>query len=186
MKHQTTRTLLLSALLTGTMILIAEQSMAQDRMMMAKDRAMAARDRAMVASYRNEKHGFTLAYPTDRFLALPPAGDSARQFVSRDGNARLLAGALPNSENRSLREYREFLLNASYPGAKIDYAPVRENWFVLSGTRGGTMFYERVTFTCGGAKINSWAMLYPAAERNVYDPVVEQVHRSYRVGTDRC
>ena len=27
------------------------------------------------------------------------------------------------------------------------------------------MFYERVTFTCGGRLINSWAMLYPTEER---------------------
>jgi hypothetical protein len=38
---------------------------------------------------------------------------------------------------------------------------VRDTWFVLSGTRDGTIFYERVTFTCGGKLINSWAMLYP-------------------------
>lgn len=107
-------------------------------------------------------------------------------FVSRDGNARLLAGALPNIDNKSLRAYRDFLVNASYRGAQIDYAPVRDDWFVLSGTRGNTMFYERVTFTCGGSKINSWAMLYPAANRQIYDRIVEQVHRSYRVGDEKC
>ena len=53
------------------------------------------------------------------------------------------------------------------------------SWFVLSGTRDGTMFYERVTFTCGGRRINSWAMLYPVAERRLYDRIVEQVARSY-------
>ena len=48
------------------------------------------------------------------------------------------------------------------------------------------MFYERVTFTCGGRLINSWAMLYPAAERRLYDRIVEQVARSYRAGEGSC
>ena len=107
-------------------------------------------------------------------------------FVSRDGNARLLAGALPNDDGMSLRDYRAFVLQQSYPGADIDYAPVRDTWFVLSGTRDGMMFYERVTFTCGGRLINSWAMLYPAAERRLYDRIVEQVARTYRPGAASC
>ena len=91
-----------------------------------------------------------------------------------------------NIDSKNLRDYRDFLLSASSPGAQIDYAPVRDKWFVLSGTRGNTMFYERVTFTCGGRTINSWAMLYPAAERNVYDPIINQVHRSYRTSDEKC
>jgi hypothetical protein len=186
MTHHLDRTLLLSTAMAGAMFLFAGNSMAQQRATRAQERPMMAQQPATIATYRNEKHGFTLAYPTDKFLALPPAGDSARMFVSRDGNARLLAGALSNFDAKSLRSYREFLLNASYPGAQIDYAPVRDKWFVLSGTRGNTMFYERVTFTCGGRMINSWAMLYPAADRQTYDPIIEQVHRSYRPGDEKC
>jgi hypothetical protein len=93
---------------------------------------------------------------------------------------------LPNTEGINLRAYRTIVLQRSYPDAAIDYAPVRGTWFVLSGTRDGQMFYERVTFTCGGRLINSWAMLYPASERRVYDRVVEQVARSYRAGTASC
>jgi hypothetical protein len=138
-----------------------------------------------VATYRNERHGFSLSYPAGTFTP-QPNGDDGQVFVSRDGNARLLAGALPNADGMSLRDYRSLVLQQSYPGAAIDYAPVRDTWFVLSGIRNGTMFYERVTFTCGGRRINSWAMLYPVAERRFYDRIVEQVHRSYRAGGGNC
>jgi hypothetical protein len=139
------------------------------------------------ATYRNERHGFSLSYPAATFAELSPTPNTeGRVFVSRDGNARLLAGALPNSDRMALRDYRSLLLERSYPGALIDYAPMRENWFVLSGTRDGVMFYERVTFTCGGRLINSWAMLYPAAERRLYDRIVEHVARSYRAGEASC
>jgi hypothetical protein len=140
-----------------------------------------------IATYRNERHGFSLSYPSGAFSVLPPpASADGRVFVSSDGNARLLAGALPNDGGMNLREYRNLLLQKSYPGAALDYAPVRDNWFVLSGVRDGIMFYERVTFTCGGRLINSWAMLYPAAERRLYDRIVEHVAKSYRAGTASC
>jgi hypothetical protein len=57
---------------------------------------------------------------------------------------------------------------------------------VLSGIRNGTAFYQRVSFSCNGRKINSWAMLYPATEKAKYDPIIEQVHRSYRVSDRNC
>jgi len=47
------------------------------------------------------------------------------------------------------------------------------------------MFYQRVSFTCGGRLINSWAMLYPAAERKMYDRVVEAVARSFMPGAGK-
>jgi len=148
--------------------------------------AAGAQEAGGLATYRNERHGFSLSYPAGTFTPLPPPNDDGRVFQSRDGSARLLAGALPNLEGMNLAQYRELVLRQSYPGAAIDYAPVRSNWFVLSGTRNGTMFYERVTFTCGGRLINSWAMVYPVAERRFYDRIVEQVARSYRPGAASC
>lgn len=140
-----------------------------------------------MATYRNERHGFSLSYPAGTFAAGPPtANDDGRVFVSRDGSARLLAGALANADGINLRDYRALVLQRSYQGAAIDYAPVTSTWFVLSGIRDGTMFYERVTFTCGGRLINSWAMLYPAADRRTYDRIVEQIARSYHPGEASC
>lgn len=146
-----------------------------------------AQAQGSLATYRNERHGFSLAYPSGAFSPEDQsAGVDGRVFTSPDGNARLLAGALTNAEGVNLREYRALVLQRSYPNAAIDYAPVKGTWFVLSGVRDGQIFYERVTFTCGGRLINSWAMLYPASERRVYDRIVEQVARSYRAGEASC
>ena len=65
------------------------------------------------------------------------------------------------------------------------YAPVRGKWFVISGTMGDQEFYERVSFTCGGQLINSWAMIYPKSERRFYNRVVEAVARTYSPGAGR-
>ena len=50
---------------------------------------------------------------------------------------------------------------------------------------GDREFYERVSFTCGGQLINSWAMIYPKAERRFYNRVVEAVARTYSPGAGR-
>jgi hypothetical protein len=139
-----------------------------------------------IATYSNKRFGFQLSYPTARFKPQEPLSEEGRVWVSHDGNARLMAGALPNGDRMSLKDYRDYVLNKSYAGAELDYSPMRDTWFVLSGTRDGAVFYERVTFTCGGRLINSWAMVYPAEEKQVYDRLVEQVARSYRTGKSNC
>jgi hypothetical protein len=148
--------------------------------------AAQAQDVGALATYRNDRHGFSLSYPAAQFVALPSATEDGRQFISKDGSARLLVGTLPNFDNKSLSAYRDFTLNASYPGAKVDYAPTRDTWFVLSGIHRGMVFYQRVNFACGGRAINSWAMVYPEAQKAVYDPVVELIHRNYRLGGGNC
>lgn len=135
---------------------------------------------------KNDRHGFAIAYPTNVFeQKAEPTTDEGRVFVSKDGKAKLLVGAFANAGNHTLSEYRDFLMTDQFAGAAIDYAPVRRKWFVLSGVRNGEMFYQRVSFTCAGRLINSWAMLYPESERKTYDRVVEAVARTYMPGAGR-
>lgn len=138
------------------------------------------------ATLKNERHGFAIAYPSQVFeQKTPPTTDQGRVLVSKDGKAKLLVGAFENSDNDTLEQYRKFLLEEQYSGADIDYAPIRRRWFVLSGTHNGQSFYQRVSFTCGGKLITSWAMLYPANEGKIYDRVVEAVARTYTPGAGR-
>lgn len=127
--------------------------------------------------------GVTLRVPLAVFQA-PPPDDQAqgRLFVSHDGKAQLLVGAFENDDGRSIAQHRKFVRSTQYAGANIDYAPIRRRWFVLSGTKDTRTFYQRVTFTCGGRIISSWAMLYPTSEKRFYDRLVEGMHRSFRAG----
>jgi hypothetical protein len=173
------RPLLIAGLLLGTTGLAAVAASAQD----------STKDQGGLATYKNDRHGFTLTYPTARLIAFPPATPDGLQFVSRDGKARVLVGTLANFDGKSLKDYRTYLLNESYPGANVTYAPVRDTWFVLSGLErdGTTAFYQRVNFVCGGRNINSWTVIFPNAEKKeVYSPLIEQVHRDYRLGSGNC
>lgn len=135
---------------------------------------------------QNVKHGFLIAYPIEVFeQRSDPAPGDGRILYSHDGKAQLLVGAFANDDATSLRAYRRYLLDEQYAGAKITYAPVHRRWFVLSGTMGESEFYERVSFTCGGRLINSWAMIYPHAENRFYDRIIEAIARTYTPGAGR-
>jgi hypothetical protein len=134
----------------------------------------------------SERYGFMIAYPGSVFTprdATP--GEDGQVLSSHDGAARLVIGAFSNDSAATMMEYRDQLLTENYSGADIDYAPVKRGWFVVSGTRGDMHFYERVSFTCGGRIINSWALLYPVSERHIYDRIVEAVARTYQPGAGR-
>lgn len=138
------------------------------------------------ARVENARYGFALSYPGSVFEAKAGAArDDGLAFVSRDGAARLAVATFENEGAWSLEEYRQHLLATNYDGASIDFAPKKRSWFIVSGTRGSMHFYERVSFTCDGRFINSWALLYPVAERAFYDRIVEAVARSYSPGTGR-
>lgn len=139
------------------------------------------------SAYVNSRYGVRISYPSSVFaFERASARGDGEIYRSRDGRAQLLIGVVPNIEGFSPRSYQRFLARNSYPGAEIDYAPVGSNWTVLSGERGPTMFYEKVFFRCQGAMIGSFAMLYPVAERATYDPIIERMEDSFRIGSEAC
>ena len=133
------------------------------------------------ALYRNAHLGFALKYPADVFtLGSNQTDNSDRLLTSKDGRALLRIFGIPNRLATTLTQYRRSLIARRYPDATFDYAPQRHNWFVLSGRVGEEMFYERVTLSCDGRSIHGWLLVYPIAERSLFDAIGEEIHRTYR------
>ena len=143
---------------------------------------VAAQDQANSwPQYRNERYGFSLHFPSSVFAVekQSEAGDG-QVFVSKDGEARLLVGALKNADALTPSAYQEFIARESYAAYSISYRRGGETWFVMSGEGNGKTFYEKVMFSCSGRLINSFAMLYPTEQRKAYDPIVEKIENSFR------
>lgn len=137
--------------------------------------------------YRNAKYGLTLRYP-DELLRLErstPQGDGDL-YVARAGNAKLLIGALRNTDRTSPAAYRKMIEARSYAGFETTYRKSGEGWFVISGLGKGQIFYEKVMFSCGGALINSFALVYDVSQRATFDRVVEGIERSFRPDPRIC
>lgn len=141
----------------------------------------AAAQDAGPASYTNSRFGYTLVVPAI-LRAAGEGSDDGRIWTSQDGRARLIASAMGNAAADSLAAYRRHVIAESYADAAITYSPMRDSWFVLSGRKGDLIFYERATFACGGRFIYGWLITYPADQRRTYDPIVEEIARSYRPG----
>jgi uncharacterized glyoxalase superfamily protein PhnB len=138
-------------------------------------------------TYQDPKAAFSFKYPSEIFQ---PSAESPSQqgpaFVSRDGRAHLVVYGGDNVSGQSIEAYRRQLIAESFSEAKFDYVPLRKTWFVLSGREGDEMFYLRITFTCDGRTLHGWGLRYPMAERNVYDRIVEDIHRSYKYRNGAC
>lgn len=139
------------------------------------------------STFHNDRFGLSFEYPANVFVdqRTSEAGDGDL-FVTSDQSAKLLVGAFENVEAHTPASYQRFIARQSYPGLLVDYAPRGRTWSVLSGTQGATMVYEKVMFTCGGTIINSFALVYPIAERDFYDPIVEGIEDSFRPGAESC
>ena len=153
------------------------------------DAAPAGRDLGWT-TYRSEGFDLVFDYPARVFTTVeedpttalePRIRDRAgRSFTTQDGRATLQVGAFQNIDRLDAAGLRTRALKTSYAGAAIDYDRLAANWFVLSGRRADEMFYERVTVTCSGRRIDVWQMSYPIADRAFFDRVVEEMARKYR------
>ncbi len=143
-----------------------------------------AQDASALATYKNPRFGFELRYPSDVFTpGEPPANGDGLAFTSRDGAAKIVTFAAFNNEGFTPKSYRAQLM-AEYRDRYqlLDYQPQGRTWFVLSGYRGDSVFYEKVMFSCGGDIINVLAISYPRAEEAFYNPIVEIIEDGFRPG----
>jgi hypothetical protein len=133
--------------------------------------------------YRNEAFGYSINYPADIFrLSEESQSNNSASFEGNDG-ARLKLYAAVNDEGMSLREYRQTLLTKFSGYDNIDYGPIGQTWFVLSGTRNDMVYYQKIIFSCGGNVINAMAMEYPAAQKRAFDAIVTGLEKTFKPGS---
>lgn len=134
-------------------------------------------------TYTNSRFGYSIYYPAGLFAAgQPPENGSGMTFTSRDGRAKIVVFGVHNAEKLSVREYRRVLLDEFGGYDKLDYSPIGQTWFVLSGYRAENIYYQKVMFTCGGAVISVLSITFPAADKPFYESLVELVEDNFRPG----
>jgi hypothetical protein len=133
-------------------------------------------------AYHNDRYGTTIDYP-DLFKAQPPPdANDGRTFKSADG-AQFVVFAEYNALDFNLATYRDFIVKNIDPGEVITYRSSGDNWFVISGTKGTDIFYERHMLSHGAQMTEGFVMTYPASLKATYDPIVARIAKSFRPGT---
>jgi hypothetical protein len=130
--------------------------------------------------------GLSYSYPPDVFL--PIEGDEKpyfHYFASASSEAKFLVGGWNNTTGQSPAGFKQWLTENVGGYDELTYRPSGRSWFVLSGYRGDSIYYEKVMFSCGGSLVNVFAITYPVEQRDLYDPIVERMEDTFRPGS-RC
>ena len=121
-------------------------------------------------TYAHPQPAFSLAMPASHFYAqpAPPAGDGAI-FTALDGAAEIRAWAAYNVLDQDLAALLREALE-QHGGDE----------FVLSGYSGEAIFYEKALLD--EEAVYRLAVRYPAAQRDLYDPLLGTLAASFRAG----
>lgn len=134
-------------------------------------------------TYKSDDFGYSLYYPSTFFEPQAIAAPSEpKTFLSPDKNAKIVVSGADNDEAISPSGYRAALLNDFGGYDALDYAPKGKSWFVLSGHRGKTIYYQKVMFSCGDRFINVFSVTFPTADRAFYEGIIEIMEDNFRPG----
>lgn len=125
--------------------------------------------------YKDPRFGTSALYPRD-LLSDRVATETGATFTGSDGVLEISAADRGIYAVKDLRQ-----LIAETPGYDdVTYSPGGRNWLVVSGYRGSDVFYEKY-FVKNGI-VEGFALEYPIAARDIFDPVVETVEDSFKPG----
>jgi hypothetical protein len=130
-------------------------------------------------TYQNDRYGTTIDYPDLFKMQPPPGSDDGREFKSSDG-ADFTVSASYFALDLTVAKYRDFIVKNLDRGSAISYETRGKDWFVISGTVGDKIFYEKHRLSHGMNE--DFVMSYPASTKQTYDPIVARMAKSLRSG----
>lgn len=135
-------------------------------------------------TYVNVRFGTAADVPASGFRANPPpANGDGRSWKSADGRGAIAVFGSFMAVADSVAGYRQFMLtSAREGGVNVTYNTGRDNWFVYSGLKGGSIVYVKVVVTrpCGTYVANHIHLEYPADQQPYYGPIVKRMSASLR------
>jgi serine/threonine-protein kinase len=131
--------------------------------------------------YVNDRFGTSIEYPSRFRPGRPPDNNDGLSFTASDG-ATLAVWDSFNIDELDIKALEADISEGRVKGERITYRASGKNWFVLSGTRGDSLFYSRYLLSHRGEVKNALEIVYPAALTSAYDPIVARISKSLRPG----
>ena len=101
-----------------------------------------------------------------------------REFKAPDGGDFSVFASY-NALDFDLAGFKAFTVKNLDAGEVITYQAQGDNWFVISGTHGDDIFYERHLLSHRGELTNGFVISYPARLKETYDPIVARMSKSF-------
>jgi hypothetical protein len=147
---------------------------------MAAGGASLYQERISYNSYSNARFLYSIDYPAGILIPQREADNSdGRQFLSRDGHAKMLVYGRYALDTDSLqKEFDEAVRGEGGPNRAVTLKRIQNNWFVVSGTEDGKIFYRKTFFTGGAFK--TFRIEYDEEVRKLYDKITAHMAKSFR------
>ncbi|MER8365918.1 hypothetical protein NKH70_23110 [Mesorhizobium sp. M0991] len=135
---------------------------------------------AAPSTYTNKRFGTVCTFPDEIFTLRQPEPDNGdgQQWLTADGASLICSGIL-NIDDDTPTAFVSAERASKEPGYKLAYSKTGKDWAVLSGIKGGNIFYERRLFGKDGVIRTVW-IDYPPALKSKYDPLVGAIAGSLR------
>jgi len=135
-------------------------------------------------TYSNARFGYSLEYPTALAPQPEPTNCDGRQFISSDKKKNLLAFGSYNALLLTVEQlYKKTLDEYKEEGSIVTYKMKSDKSFVISGYKGGTVFYRKTIRRIIDKESEVDATIiftYPSSEKSVFDKVTERISKSLR------
>lgn len=133
-------------------------------------------------TYHNARFDYSLSYPVDVFIPQGEAdnGDGQR-FLSKDGRAEMLVYGSNNALKQTLQQaFAEASASRAkdHPGRVVSYKVMRQDWFAISGTENGRIFYQK-TFLKNGV-FKTLGIEYDESQKAIYDSITTVISKSFK------
>ena len=124
--------------------------------------------------YENARFGYSIAYPSDLLTPQGEADNGDGQVFKSDkaemrvyGSNLLLNKTLSKEYNAAVKEHKN-----------VAYKLYRKNFFVVSGSENGKIYYRK-TMTKSGAFV-TFMIEYDESESAVYDKITARISESFK------
>ncbi len=126
------------------------------------------------ATYQNARFGYSIAYPADLFEPQGEAGNGDGQVFAGENAEMRVYGSYLLLNKTLLKEYNVAVKERE----NVSYKLYRKNFFVVSGTENGKIYYRK-TMAKSGAFI-TFSIEYDESESAVYDKITARIVESLK------
>lgn len=129
-------------------------------------------------TYHNSRFGTHIDFPSDLLtVGYSSLNGDGVTLQTKDGLMELKVFAGYNVFERSIKQHEEWLRGEL--SGDVTYSAEGNEWFVLSGTVDGNIFYEKRFLSAEDDVIHGFRFVYPASQKVLLAPVVERLSHSF-------
>jgi hypothetical protein len=131
-------------------------------------------------AYVDPKSGTRVEYPANIFSEAEGSFQIApgERFGSADGRAHLAVFTMKAEKSRSPAEF--VARNLQVPRSALHYERVAPSFFAVSGFHDADIYYVRCNSGGDRSILHCIYLIYPAAEKRAWDPIVTRISRTLR------